>query len=121
MNEIKRWGSVGVFHLFHGSVGKAVGNIHHGRVLDILLLVHVSTRSLLGSLGGDVHRGDGLVGDVNGEHSVGSCCDQLMNMTGQETRLTCTSVDQLGLLGTDLKHLSNDMTSSTINVNSELG
>jgi len=75
---------LGVFHLFHGSVGKAVGDIHHGRMLGILLVVHMTTWSLLGSLGGNVHRGDGLVGDVNGEHSVGTWYRQLMDMTKQD-------------------------------------
>lgn len=71
---------MGVLHPFHWSVGKVVGNVHH-RHMDILLVVHVTTRSLLGSLGGNVHGGDGLMGDVNGEHSVGSWYHQLMIVT----------------------------------------
>jgi hypothetical protein len=73
LNEIERWWSVDVLHLLHGSVGEAVDNVHRGNVLDILLVVHGTTRSLLGSLGSDVHGGDGLVSNVDSENSVGCC------------------------------------------------
>jgi hypothetical protein len=73
LDEIKRWGSVGTLHLLDRPVGEAVGDVGgEDRGDVVLVVVHVTTRSLLGSLGGDIHAGDWLVGDVDSELSVGT-------------------------------------------------